>query len=216
MTEPKRRILVTAALPYANGPIHIGHMLEYAQTDIWARFQRSRGHEVIFAWADDAHGTPIMLNAEKRGVTPERLIERFGAEHERDFTDFGLSYDNFSSTHSESNRVVVEDAWKKLVDYGCVVTRTIEQFFDTEKNMFLPDRFIRGTCPKCGAEDQYGDSCERCSATYEPTELVEPRSVVSGSTPVMRKTEHYFVSLSAFEDELKQWLSSGAGSRGRR
>ena len=206
----KRRILVTAALPYANGPIHIGHMLEHAQTDIWARFQRARGHDVVFAWADDAHGTPIMLNAEKRGMTPEQLIEHYGAEHQRDFTDFGISYDNFSSTHAESNRALVEEVWHKLVEGGSVVTRTIEQLYDAEKGMFLPDRFIRGTCPKCGAEDQYGDSCEVCSATYEPTDLIEPRSVVSGSVPVLKKTEHFFVSLKPFEAGLKEWLRSGA------
>ncbi|MBY6205064.1 methionine--tRNA ligase [Halomonas denitrificans] len=204
-----RRILVTAALPYANGPIHIGHMLEYVQTDIWTRFQRARGHDVVFAWADDAHGTPIMLNAEKRGMTPEALIEHFGREHERDFTDFSISYDNFSSTHSATNRELVERIWQKLVDGGSVVTRTIEQFFDTEKNMFLPDRFIRGTCPRCRTPEQYGDSCESCGATYEPTDLVEPRSVLSGSEPVMRSTEHYFVTLKPFEDGLKAWMRSG-------
>jgi len=204
-----RRILVTAALPYANGPIHIGHMLEYVQTDIWTRFQRARGHDVVFAWADDAHGTPIMLNAEKRGMTPEALIEHFGAEHERDFRDFGVSYDNFSSTHTETNRELVEQIWQKLVDGGSVVTRTIEQFFDTEKNMFLPDRFIRGTCPRCRTPEQYGDSCESCGATYEPTDLVEPRSVLSGSEPVMKSTEHYFVTLKPFEDGLKAWMRSG-------
>jgi len=205
-----RQLLVTAALPYANGPIHIGHMLEYVQTDIWARFQRARGHEVVFAWADDAHGTPIMLNAEKRGVTPEQLIEHFGAEHRRDFTEFGISYDNFSSTHTETNREIVEHIWEKLNARGCVVTRTIEQLFDTERNMFLPDRFIRGSCPKCGAEDQYGDACEVCSTTYEPTDLIDPRSVVSGTTPVPRSTEHYFVSLKSFEDSLAAWMRSGA------
>ncbi|MDT8449888.1 MAG: methionine--tRNA ligase [Wenzhouxiangellaceae bacterium] len=205
-----RNLLVTAALPYANGPIHIGHMLEYVQTDIWARFQRARGNRVVFAWADDAHGTPIMLNAEKRGVTPEQLIEHFGAEHRRDFTDFGISYDNFSSTHTETNREIVEEIWRKLNARGCVVTREIEQLFDPEKGMFLPDRFIRGRCPSCGAEDQYGDSCEVCSATYEPTDLIEPRSVVSGSKPVLKKTEHWFVSLKPFEASLAEWMRSGA------
>ncbi len=210
MNANKRRILVTAALPYANGPIHIGHMVEYSQTDIWARFQRARGHEVVFAWADDAHGTPIMLNARKRGMTPEALIEHFGAEHRRDFADFHLSHDHFSSTHSETNRDLVESVWKKLVDRGSVITREIEQLYDTEHNMFLPDRFIRGTCPKCGAEDQYGDSCEVCSATYEPTELVNPTSVVSGTVPEVRTTEHYFVSLKSFEHGLREWLRSDA------
>jgi methionyl-tRNA synthetase len=209
MSQP-RRILVTAALPYANGSIHLGHMLEYIQTDIWARFQRARGHEVHFAWADDAHGTPIMLHAEKHGLTPERLIEKMHAEHLRDFDDFGLSYDNFSSTHTDTNRMMVERIWSGLKDKGVVATRTIEQFFDTKRNMFLPDRFIKGGCPRCGAEEQYGDSCEACGATYDPTELVDPRSVVSGSTPVMKATEHYFVSLSEFQDSLKSWMRSGA------
>jgi methionyl-tRNA synthetase len=206
----KRRLLVTAALPYANGPIHLGHMLEYVQTDIWVRFQRARGHQVVFAWADDAHGTPIMLNAEKRGMTPEALIEHFGIEHRRDFDDFGIAYDNFSSTHSDSNRELVEQIWARLNAHGCVVSRSIEQFYDADKGMFLPDRFIRGTCPKCGALDQYGDSCEVCSATYEPTDLIEPRSVISGTRPVLKSTEHWFVSLQAFEKSLKDWMRSGA------
>ncbi|HMA99145.1 MAG TPA: methionine--tRNA ligase, partial [Wenzhouxiangella sp.] len=205
----KRRILVTAALPYANGSIHIGHMLEYIQTDIWARFQRARGHEVWFAWADDAHGTPIMLHAEKQGLKPEDMVEAMRAEHERDFIDFGLSHDNFSSTHSEANRRMVERIWQGLVDSGAVTTRTIEQFFDPDRQMFLPDRFIRGHCPKCGAPDQYGDSCEACGATYDPTELVEPRSMVSGAEPVMKKTDHYFVTLDQFRDSLKEWVRSG-------
>jgi methionyl-tRNA synthetase len=206
----KRRILVTAALPYANGSIHLGHMLEYIQTDIWARFQRARGHEVWFAWADDAHGTPIMLKAQERGITPEALIEEMSAEHQRDFTDFGLSYDNFSSTHDVANRVMVERIWNGLKTSGAVSTRTIEQFFDPDRRMFLPDRFIRGNCPKCGAEDQYGDSCEACGATYDPTELVNPRSMISGATPVMKQTEHYFVTLDQFRDSLKSWVRSGS------
>ena len=211
MTAPtaKRRLLVTAALPYANGSIHLGHMLEYIQTDIWTRFQRARGHEVWFAWADDAHGTPIMLHAEKRGLTPEALIEQMSEEHQRDFADFGISHDNFSSTHAESNRHMVERIWAGLKDSGAVVTRQIEQFYDPERNMFLPDRFIRGQCPKCGAADQYGDSCEVCGATYDPTELVDPRSMVSGATPVMKQTEHFFVTLEQFRDSLKAWVRSG-------
>ncbi|QKK02308.1 MAG: methionine--tRNA ligase [Pseudomonadota bacterium] len=209
MTD-KRRILVTAALPYANGSIHMGHMLEYIQTDIWARFQRAMGHEVVFAWADDAHGTPIMLRAEKEGVEPEALIERMHAEHLEDFQDFALSFDNFSSTHTDTNRALVERIWAALKDRGAVRTETIEQYFDTEREMFLPDRFIKGSCPRCGAEDQYGDSCEACGATYDPTELVDPRSVVSGTTPVMKDTEHYFVTLSDFSDSLKEWIRSGA------
>ncbi|GAB4179847.1 MAG: methionine--tRNA ligase [Wenzhouxiangellaceae bacterium] len=206
----RRRILVTAALPYANGPIHIGHMLEFVQTDIWARFQRARGHQVVFAWADDAHGTPIMLNAEQRGITPEALIEHYGREHRRDFDDFAISYDNFSSTHTETNRQLVEQIWARLNERGCVVEREIEQFYDPEKAMFLPDRYIRGRCPRCGAEDQYGDSCEVCSATYEPGELVEPRSVISGARPVLKTTRHCFVRLAPFADVLKSWIGSGA------
>ncbi|MEE4304933.1 MAG: methionine--tRNA ligase [Wenzhouxiangella sp.] len=209
MTTP-RRILVTAALPYANGSIHMGHMLEYIQTDIWARFQRAMGHEVVFAWADDAHGTPIMLRAEKEGIEPEQLIERMHAEHLKDFEDFALSFDNFSSTHTDTNRTLVERIWSSLKDRDAVRTETIEQYYDTEREMFLPDRFIKGSCPRCGAEDQYGDSCESCGATYDPTELVDPRSVVSGTTPVMKKTEHYFVTLSAFSDSLQEWMRSGA------
>ncbi len=206
----KRRILVTAALPYANGSIHLGHMLEYIQTDIWARFQRARGHEVWFAWADDAHGTPIMLHARKRGISPEQLIEETSAEHQRDFADFGLSHDNFSSTHDPANRELVERIWDRLKAGGAVTTRTIEQFYDPDGNMFLPDRFIRGRCPRCGAEDQYGDSCEACGATYDPTELVDPRSVISGATPVLKKTEHFFVTLEKFRESLRAWVRSGA------
>jgi methionyl-tRNA synthetase len=209
-TNKRRRLLVTAALPYANGSIHLGHMLEYIQTDIWVRFQRARGHEVWFAWADDAHGTPIMLHAEKRGLTPEQLIEEMQAEHQRDFADFGLSHDNFSSTHSETNRELVERIWERLKAAGAVSTRTIEQFYDPDRGMFLPDRFIRGNCPKCGADDQYGDSCESCGATYDPTELVDPRSVISGATPVMKQTEHFFVTLENFRDSLADWVRSGS------
>jgi methionyl-tRNA synthetase len=206
----KRRLLITAALPYANGSIHLGHMLEYIQTDIWTRFQRSRGHEVWFAWADDAHGTPIMLHAEKRGMSAEALIEEMSVEHQRDFADFGISHDNFSSTHSATNKALVERIWERLQSSGAVRTRVIEQFFDPERNMFLPDRFIRGQCPKCGAVDQYGDSCEVCGATYDPTELVDPRSALSGATPVMKSTEHFFVALETFRDSLKRWVRSGA------
>jgi len=207
----RRRILITAALPYANGPMHLGHMVEYIQTDIWARFQRARGHETWFAWADDAHGTPIMLNARAQGITPEALIEKMGEEHQADFADFGLSHDHFGSTHSEENRALVERIWQKLKDRGVIHQRSIDQLYDTEKNMFLPDRFIRGQCPKCGAADQYGDSCESCGATYNsPTELIEPRSVVSGSAPELRTTEHYFFQLDAFRDSLAQWVGSDA------
>ncbi len=194
----QRRILLTAALPYANGSIHLGHMLEYIQTDIWARFQRAQGHECYFAWADDAHGTPIMLSAQRQGITPEALIDRMNAEHQKDFRDFGLSYDNFSSTNSDATRELVGMIFERLQAGNHVVQKTISQFFDEQEGMFLPDRFIKGTCPKCKSEDQYGDSCEVCGSTYAPTDLIDPRSAVSGSTPVMRDSEHYFVRLAAF------------------
>jgi methionyl-tRNA synthetase len=210
MSKDKRRILVTSALPYANGKIHIGHMLEFIQTDIWARFQRAQGHECHFAWADDAHGTPIMLSAQRQGISPDELIEQMNAEHQRDFRDFGLSYDNFSSTHSEANRECVETIWAGLKQAGYVVQKTISQFYDEDEGMFLPDRFIKGTCPKCRTPDQYGDSCESCGSTYAPTDLIEPRSAVSGTAPVMRDTEHFFVRLSEFENRLQNWMSSGA------
>jgi len=209
MTEKHRKILLTSALPYANGAIHIGHMLEFVQTDIWARFQRAQGHECYFAWADDAHGTPIMLSAQKSGITPEELIERMQEEHQRDFREFGLSYDHYSSTHSPANQRLVETIYKRLREGGHIERKTISQFFDEEEGMFLPDRFIRGTCPKCKSEDQYGDSCESCGSTYAPTDLIEPRSAVSGTAPVMRDSEHYFVRLGDFEDRLKQWLTGG-------
>jgi len=210
MTEKKKQILVTSALPYANGAIHLGHMLEYIQTDIWVRFQRSQGHECYFAWADDAHGTPIMLSARAEGTTPEELIDRMNEEHKTDFRDFGISFDNYSSTHSEYNREQVEYIYKKLDEGGYIERRNIKQLYDEEEGMFLPDRFIRGTCPKCGTEDQYGDSCESCGSTYSPTDLLNPRSAVSGSKPVFRESEHYFVLLSKFEQPLKEWVSSGA------
>lgn len=210
MSKQKRKILVTSALPYANGAIHLGHMLEYIQTDIWARFQRAQGHECYFAWADDAHGTPIMLKAEADGITPEELIAKMNAEHRQDFKDFGLSYDNYSDTNGEANRQCVETIYNRLHEGGFVVRRTISQFFDEDKGMFLPDRFIKGTCPKCKTEDQYGDSCEACGSTYSPTDLIEPRSAVSGTAPVMRDSEHYFVRLSEFEDRLHAWMTSGA------
>jgi methionyl-tRNA synthetase len=209
MANKKRKILLTSALPYANGAIHLGHMLEYVQTDIWARFQRAQGHECYFVWADDAHGTPIMLSAQKLGIPAQELIERMNREHQQDFRDFGLSYDHYSSTHSEANRELVETIYARLQEGGYVTTRTISQFYDEQEGMFLPDRFIRGTCPKCGAEDQYGDSCEVCGSTYAPTDLIEPRSAVSGTPPVMRDSEHFFVRLTEFEQPLAEWMRSG-------
>jgi methionyl-tRNA synthetase len=209
MSTQKRKILVTSALPYANGAIHLGHMLEYIQTDIWARFQRAQGHECYFAWADDAHGTPVMLRAEAEGVSAEDLIERLHAEHLRDFDDFGLSYDNYATTNGEANRECVETIFGRLQAGGYIEQRTITQFYDEQKGMFLPDRFIRGTCPRCKTPDQYGDSCEACGSTYRPTDLLDARSVISGSKPVMRESEHYFVRLSAFSDRLQEWMASG-------
>jgi methionyl-tRNA synthetase len=210
MSEKKRQILVTSALPYANGAMHLGHMLEYIQTDIWARFQRSQGHECYFAWADDAHGTPVMLWARSEGKSPEELIDMMNEEHKTDFRDFGISYDNYSSTHSEYNRQQVNQIYHRLNEGGYIERRNIKQSYDEKEGMFLPDRFIRGTCPKCGTEDQYGDSCESCGSIYSPTDLIDPRSAVSGSTPVLRESEHYFVRLSDFEQPLKEWMASGA------
>jgi len=210
MTDNKRHILVTSALPYANGAIHLGHMLEYIQTDIWARFQRAQGHECYFAWADDAHGTPVMLWARAEGKPPEELIDMMNEQHKGDFRDFGISFDNYSSTHSEYNRELVEHIYRRLDAGGHIDRRAIEQLYDEQEGMFLPDRFIRGTCPKCGTEDQYGDSCESCGSTYSPTDLINPRSAVTGSPPVMKKSEHYFFRLSDFEQQLQQWMASGA------
>jgi methionyl-tRNA synthetase len=210
MTENQRQILVTSALPYANGAIHLGHMLEYIQTDIWARFQRAQGHECYFAWADDAHGTPVMLWARAEGKPPEELIDMMNELHKRDFKDFGVSFDNYSSTHSEYNRDLVEHIYAQLDAGGYIDRRQIEQLYDEQEGMFLPDRFIRGTCPKCGTPDQYGDSCESCGSTYAPTDLIDPRSAVTGSPPVMKESEHFFFRLSDFEEPLKQWMASGA------
>jgi len=209
MSRQPRKILVTSALPYANGPIHLGHMVEYIQTDIWARYQRLRGNECYFVCADDAHGTPIMLKAQAEGITPEALIERIGAEHRRDFEDFGISFDNYYTTHSEENREFAEYIYNQLNRGGHISRRVIEQAFDPEKNLFLPDRFIKGQCPRCGAPDQYGDNCENCGATYTPNDLINPVSVLSGATPVQRESEHFFFKLADFEDMLKEWTRGG-------
>jgi methionyl-tRNA synthetase len=207
MTEPVRRILVTSALPYANGPTHIGHLLEYLQTDIWVRFQKLRGHECYYVCADDAHGTPIMLRAEQEGISPEELIAQVGAERRRDFADFGVGFDNYYTTHSHENRRISGDIYQRLEEGGYIVRRTIRQLYDPVKRMFLPDRFIRGTCPNCGAEDQYGDQCEVCMRTHAPTELINPVSAISGATPVERESEHLFFRLGAFEATLKEWMA---------
>ena len=202
-----RQILVTSALPYANGQIHIGHLVEYIQTDIWVRFQRMRGHEVHYVGADDTHGTPIMLRAEKEGITPKELIANVWEEHKRDFDDFLVSFDNYYSTDSEENKTLSEEIYLKLREAGLIEKRAIEQAYDPVKEMFLPDRFIKGECPKCGAKDQYGDSCEKCGATYSPTDLKNPISVVSGATPIRKVSDHYFFKLSdpRCENFLREW-----------
>ncbi|HEX8593666.1 MAG TPA: methionine--tRNA ligase [Pseudomonas sp.] len=208
MSEP-RKILVTSALPYANGSIHLGHMLEYIQTDMWVRFQKHRGNQCIYVCADDAHGSAIMLRAEKEGITPEQLIDNVKAEHSADFSDFLVNFDNFHSTHSEENRELSSMIYKRLRDAGHIATRSITQYFDPEKKMFLADRFIKGTCPKCGTEDQYGDNCEKCGATYAPTDLKNPRSAISGAIPVLKESKHFFFDLPAFDAMLKSWTRSG-------
>ncbi|MBI6666789.1 methionine--tRNA ligase [Pseudomonas syringae] len=208
MSEP-RKILVTSALPYANGSIHLGHMLEYIQTDMWVRFQKHRGNQCIYVCADDAHGSAIMLRAEKEGITPEQLIANVKAEHSADFADFLVDFDNFHSTHSDENRELSSMIYKRLRDAGHIATRSVTQYFDPEKKMFLADRFIKGTCPKCAAEDQYGDNCEKCGATYAPTDLKDPKSAISGATPVLKDSKHFFFDLPAFDAMLKSWTRSG-------
>lgn len=208
MSEP-RQILVTSALPYANGSIHLGHMLEYIQTDMWVRFQKLRGNQCIYVCADDAHGSAIMLRAEKEGITPEQLIANVQAEHSSDFADFLVEFDNFHSTHSEENRELSSLIYTRLREAGHIANRSVTQYYDPEKGMFLADRFIKGTCPKCGTEDQYGDNCEKCGATYAPTELKNPKSAISGATPVLRDSQHFFFKLPDFQAMLQQWTRSG-------
>jgi len=210
MTQVAKKILVTCALPYANGSIHLGHMLEHIQADIWVRYQRMRGNQVYFICADDAHGTPIMLKAQQMGIAPEQMIAEMSQEHQTDFAGFDISYDNYHSTHSEENRELSALIYTRLKENGFIKNRTISQLYDPEKGMFLPDRFVKGTCPKCKAPDQYGDNCEVCSATYSPTELIDPKSVVSGATPVMRDSEHFFFDLPEFSAMLQAWTRSGA------
>ena len=204
----KRRILVTSALPYANGAIHLGHMVEYIQTDIWVRFQRLRGHECHYVCADDAHGTPIMLRAEKEGITPQQLIDKSHSEHLRDFRGFLVDHHQYHSTHSEENRELTAAIYRALEAGGHILRRTISQLFDPEKQLFLPDRFVKGECPKCHSKDQYGDNCEVCGTTYAPTDLINPYSALSGATPVARDSEHYFFDLPAFDAFLRDWLQS--------
>ena len=205
----KRRILVTSALPYANGEIHLGHLLEYIQTDIWVRFQKMQGNECHYVCADDAHGTPIMLKANEMGIDPEELIAEVSKRHQADFKDFNIEFSQFHSTHSDENQYFSELIYSRLKESGFIKTRVISQAFDPEKEMFLPDRFIKGECPKCGADDQYGDNCEVCGATYSTTELKNARSVVSGAVPVEKDSEHYFFDLPQFEQQLKDWTNAG-------
>lgn len=204
-----RRLLVTSALPYANGPLHLGHMVEHIQTDIWVRYQKLRGHSCVYVCADDAHGTPIMLKAQQEGITPEQLIARIGQEHRADLADFDIGHDNYYTTHSPENKHYAELIYRRLQAAGHIATRTITQAYDPLKEMFLPDRFIKGECPRCGVADQYGDSCEACGATYSPTELKNPLSVLSGVRPVSKESEHYFFKLGDFEQMLRAWTHSG-------
>ncbi|WP_295434706.1 methionine--tRNA ligase [uncultured Thiodictyon sp.] len=209
MSDP-REILITSALPYANGPIHIGHLVEYIQTDIWARFQRMRGHRCWYVCADDAHGTPIMLKARQEGISPEALIARVSEEHQADFAAFRVAFDNYHSTHSDENRHYASLIYERNRDAGHIARRTITQAYDPVEQMFLPDRFIKGECPKCGAPDQYGDNCEACGASYSPNELKNPRSAVSGAVPEQRESDHYFFKLADFDEMLKAWTGGGS------
>ena len=202
-----RKILVTSALPYANGSIHLGHMVEHIQTDVWVRFQKLRGHECYYCCADDTHGTPVMLAAQKQGIAPEDMIAKVREEHLADFTGFGIGYDNYYSTHSPENKQFSQDIYRALKANGKIESRVIEQLFDPEKQMFLPDRFVKGECPKCHAHDQYGDNCEVCGTTYSPTELINPYSAVSGAKPELRESEHFFFKLGECADFLKAWTS---------
>ncbi len=205
-----RKIFVTCALPYANGSIHLGHMLEHIQADIWVRYQRLKGNQIYFVCADDTHGTPIMIKSKQLGITPEEMLKAVAVEHKQDFDGFEISFDNYYSTHSEENRFFSNSIYKKLKERGYIASRTISQLFDPEKKMFLPDRFVKGTCPKCKAPDQYGDNCEVCGATYSPTELLNPYSAVSGAKPELKQTEHFFFDLPQFEPVLKDWIKTGA------
>ena len=207
-TNPKRRLFVTTALPYANGSFHIGHIMEYIQADIWVRFQRMLGHEVHFVCADDAHGAPIMLKAEAEGITPEQLVGRIGAERKKYLDGFHIGFDNWHSTHSPENTELSQDIYRKLRAAGLTYAKPVEQFYDPVKGMFLADRYIKGECPNCGAKDQYGDNCEVCGAVYAPTDLKNPYSALSGATPVMKKSEHFFFRLSdpRCVEFLEAWL----------
>jgi methionyl-tRNA synthetase len=208
MSDPRRKILVTSALPYANGSIHMGHLVEYIQTDIWVRFQKLRGHKCTYVCASDAHGTPIMIKARELGVTPEELTTRVSEEFVRDFAAFGVDFDNYHTTHSPENEALTVEMFEALREAGDIYTKTIEQAYDEKEGMFLPDRFVKGTCPFCKTPDQYGDACENCSKTYTPADLIDPVSVISGTAPVKRESEHYFFRLSEYEDRLRAWMQS--------
>ncbi len=202
----KRSIVITSALPYANGDIHVGHMVEHFLTDFWSRFQKMRGHECLAICADDTHGTPIMMEARKRGITPEELIAEAHAKHVADFEDFGVHYDYYSSTNTEHNRAMCNSIYQAMKDNGHIETKTLSQAYCLHDKMFLPDRFIKGTCPKCGAEEQYGDQCERCSATYDPLDLVDPKCAVCGNKPEPRESQHFYFQLDHFREFLQPWI----------
>jgi len=205
----QRKILVTSALPYANGDIHLGHLMEVIQTDIWVRLQKLQGHDCVYVCADDAHGTAIMLSAEEEGITSQQLIDRVNEQHQRDFADFLIGFDNYYSTHSEENRILSESIYHAIDDNGHIARRKIKQLFDPEKKLFLADRYVIGICPKCRSEDQYGDNCEVCGSTYNPSELINPRSSISGATPIEKESEHFFFTLPAFREMLQEWTRSG-------
>ena len=208
MKQDVRKIMVSSALPYANGYIHMGHLVEYIQSDIWARFQKQRGHICTYVCAADAHGTPIMIKARQENTTPEELVTRVAAEQHEDLKAFGVAFDNFHTTHSPENEMLTCRMFEALRDADYIYTKTIEQAFDEQEKMFLPDRFVKGTCPRCKTEDQYGDACENCGATYNPNDLIDPVSVLSGSKPVWKESEHYFFKLSAFETRLREWMAT--------
>ncbi len=209
MAKAARKILITSALPYANGSLHLGHLVGYIQADIWVRFQKMRGEECTYICGSDSHGTPIMIQAQKMGIDPEELVKTLSKEHEKDFADFFIEFDNYHSTHSPENKELVELVFKRHLERGNITKRVIKQAYDPEKNMFLPDRFIKGECPKCGAKDQYGDNCEACGATYAPTELKNPYSTLSGAKPIEKESEHYFFKLKNYETVLREWTRNG-------
>ena len=204
--ELNKKILVTNALPYANGSVHIGHLVGYIQADIWVRFQKMKEKDCLYLCASDSHGTPIMLSAESIGLEPEALAEQYTKEHAKDFHDFLIEFDNYHSTHTSENEILVGEIFNELNKSGYIEKKIIEQAYDKTQEIFLPDRYVKGTCPQCSTDDQYGDNCEKCGATYKPTDLINPISVLSGKTPILKKSEHYFMKLSHFEDMLKKWI----------